>query len=114
MTEFDRETLSGLWRRMARIRNFEDRVQVEIEADTLPGYVHTYLGEEAVACGVIPLLRDDDWITSTYRNHGHAIARDVPLEAIAVTRYRGVPASLSAGITSSTGGPSSRQPFTIA
>jgi TPP-dependent pyruvate/acetoin dehydrogenase alpha subunit len=87
MTEFDRETLSGLWRRMARIRNFEDRVQVEIEADTLPGYVHTYLGEEAVACGVIPLLRDDDWITSTYRNHGHAIARDVPLEAIAGELY---------------------------
>jgi TPP-dependent pyruvate/acetoin dehydrogenase alpha subunit len=87
MTELDHDTLSGLWRRMTRIRSFEERVQAEIAADTLPGYVHTYHGEEAVACGVIPLLRDDDWLTSTYRNHGHAIARDVPLEAIAGELY---------------------------
>jgi pyruvate dehydrogenase E1 component alpha subunit len=87
MSEVDRDTLAELWRRMTRIRNFEERVQAEIEADTLPGYVHTYHGEEAVACGVIPLLRADDWLTSTYRNHGHAIARDVPLDAIAGELY---------------------------
>jgi TPP-dependent pyruvate/acetoin dehydrogenase alpha subunit len=87
MREIDEETLVGLWRRMTQIRNFEERVQREIEADTLPGYVHTYHGEEAVACGVIPLLRADDWLTSTYRNHGHAIARDVPLDAIAGELY---------------------------
>lgn len=87
MTGIDHETLGGLWRRMSRIRRFEERVQAEIAADTLPGYVHTYHGEEAVATGVIPLLRDDDWLTSTYRNHGHAIARDVPLEAIAGELY---------------------------
>jgi TPP-dependent pyruvate/acetoin dehydrogenase alpha subunit len=87
MTRLDHETVRGLWRRMTRIRRFEERVQAEIEADTLPGYVHTYHGEEAVAVGVIPLLRADDWLTSTYRNHGHAIARDVPLEAIAGELY---------------------------
>lgn len=83
MKDFDLPVLSDLWRLMARIRWFEERVHGEVQEDRLEGYVHTYAGEEAVAVGVIPLLRDNDWITSTYRNHGHAIARGVPLEAIA-------------------------------
>ena len=57
------------------------------EANAVDGYLHTYAGQEAVACGIIPLLRDDDWFTSTYRNHGHAIARDIPMEAIAAELY---------------------------
>jgi len=76
-------TYIDLWVKMLRIRHFETRVSALAEANKLPGYVHTYSGEEAVACGVIPLLRPTDWITSTYRNHGHSIARGVPLWAIA-------------------------------
>lgn len=81
------KTLTGLWERMVRIRLFEARVSSIAEANEVDGYLHTYAGQEAVACGVIPLLRDDDWFTSTYRNHGHAIARDIPLEAIAGEIY---------------------------
>jgi len=81
------ETLTELWRCMVRIRLFEERVSAIAEAKLVEGYLHTYAGQEAVACGVIPLLREDDWFTSTYRNHGHAIARNIPLEAIAGEIY---------------------------
>src|SRR5688500_12680490 len=74
MDEVSASELLGLWRRMVRIRHFERRVSAIAEANQVEGYLHTYAGQEAVACGVIPLLRDDDWFTSTYRNHGHAIA----------------------------------------
>lgn len=72
-----------LYRLMSRIRHFEDRVHNDVIADRFEGYVHCYAGEEAVGVGVIAQLRADDWLTSTYRNHGHAIARGVPLSAIA-------------------------------
>lgn len=87
MGELDGSTLLGLWRRMVRIRQFELRVSAIADANEVDGYLHTYAGQEAVACGVIPLLRDSDWFTSTYRNHGHAIARDIPMEAIAAELY---------------------------
>ena len=83
MSELDRETCLSLWRTMNRIRAFDRHVSMLAAANQIPGYAHTYMGEEAVACGVIPLLRADDWITSTYRNHGHSIARGVPLEQMA-------------------------------
>ena len=78
----ERDEAAGLWLRMNRIREFETRVSAISESKEVPGYLHTYAGQEAVACGIIPLLRKDDWLTSTYRNHGHAIARDVALAAI--------------------------------
>jgi TPP-dependent pyruvate/acetoin dehydrogenase alpha subunit len=87
MVELDAAELLALWQRMVRIRHFETRVSAIAEANAVDGYLHTYTGEEAVACGIIPLLRDDDWFTSTYRNHGHAIARDIPLHAIAAELY---------------------------
>lgn len=83
MPELDRITLLDLWRRMVRIRRFEERVHAETMADRTQGYTHTAHGEEATAVGVIAVLREDDWFTSTYRNHHHGIARDIPLEAIA-------------------------------
>lgn len=83
----DTDTLVELWRRMVRIRRFEERISAVSEAKEVPGYLHTYAGQEAVAAGVIPLLRDDDWFTSTYRCHGHAIARDISLEAMAGEVY---------------------------
>jgi pyruvate dehydrogenase E1 component alpha subunit len=83
MSELERATLLDLWRRMVRIRRFEERVHIETMEKRTEGYTHTAYGEEATAVGVIALLRDDDWFTTTYRNHHHAIARDMPLEAIA-------------------------------
>lgn len=82
MPDFDRETALGLYRLMSRIRQFEDRIHADVIAKRFEGYVHCYAGQEAVGVGVIAQLRADDWLTSTYRNHGHAIARGVPLEAI--------------------------------
>jgi len=72
-----------LYRLMSRIRRFEERVHADALEDRFEGYVHCYAGQEAVAVGVITRLRLDDWLTSTYRNHGHAIARGVRLAAIA-------------------------------
>ena len=83
----DKDTLIDLWARMVRIRHFEDRVAIIAANNEADGFLHTYSGQEAVACGVIPLLREDDWFTSTYRNHGHAIARNISLEGIAGEVY---------------------------
>jgi len=83
MSELDHAELLELWRRMVRIRRFEERVHEETMAKRTEGYTHTAYGEEATAVGVISLLRADDWFTTTYRNHHHAIARDMPLEQVA-------------------------------
>lgn len=83
MADLDRATLLDLWRRMVRIRRFEERVHIETKEKRTEGYTHTAYGEEATAVGVISLLRDDDWFTTTYRNHHHAIARNMPLEQVA-------------------------------
>ena len=53
----------------------------------IPGYAHTYMGSEAIATGVMEALNPDDWIASTYRCHGHAIAKGVDLTAMAAELY---------------------------
>ena len=73
--EVTRETLLSLYRTMATIRAFEERVAREFKTGDVPGFVHMYIGEEGVAAGVCANLREDDFITSTHRGHGHAIAK---------------------------------------
>ena len=69
---------------MVMIRVFESRVEELFAAGKLPGFVHTYLGEEAIAVGVCSLLGPDDYITSTHRGHGHALAKGMdPAELLA-------------------------------
>lgn len=64
-----------LYSNMLKIRKFEQKV-VRLYADgELPGFVHLYIGEEAIAVGVCSNLNDDDFITSTHRGHGHLIAK---------------------------------------
>ena len=65
----------SIHRTMVRIRVFESRVTELFVAGKLPGFVHTYLGQEAIAAAVCQNLRVDDYITSTHRGHGHAIAK---------------------------------------
>jgi TPP-dependent pyruvate/acetoin dehydrogenase alpha subunit len=60
---------------MVRIRYFEDRVKDLFAAGEIPGFVHLYIGEEAVAVGTCAALNQDDYITSTHRGHGHLIAK---------------------------------------
>ena len=64
-----------LHRRMVRIRLFEEAAGRLAEANKLPGFLHLYVGEEAVASGVCGALNDDDHITSTHRGHGHLVAK---------------------------------------
>jgi acetoin:2,6-dichlorophenolindophenol oxidoreductase subunit alpha len=71
----------ALWTydRMVTIRAFEERVAKLFADGRIPGFVHLYAGEEAVAVGVCAHLDDRDYLTSTHRGHGHCIAKGVPL-----------------------------------
>ena len=64
-----------LYQTMLRIRRFEEKVIDLYARQQIPGIVHLYIGEEAVASGVCANLRKDDYITSTHRGHGHCIAK---------------------------------------
>ncbi len=64
-----------LHHRMVRIRLFEEAAGRLAEAAKLPGFLHLYVGQEAVAAGVCTTLSDDDQITSTHRGHGHLVAK---------------------------------------
>jgi 2-oxoisovalerate dehydrogenase E1 component len=76
--EPDRATLLRLYRTLILIRRSELTIQVMYRNRELPGFAHLYIGEEAVGTGVMAHLRPDDWITSTHRGHGHALAKGVP------------------------------------
>lgn len=69
------ETLVGLYVMMLRIRRFEERVAALYRAGEIPGFIHLYIGQEAVAAGVCGRLTQDDVVTSTHRGHGHALAK---------------------------------------
>ncbi len=60
---------------MILIRSFEERVGKLYTAKKIPGFLHLYVGEEAIAVGTCANLRNDDWITSTHRGHGHCLAK---------------------------------------
>lgn len=64
-----------MYRRMQRIRLFEEQVNELYTRALMPGLAHLYVGEEAVAVGICEALRNDDYITSTHRGHGHCIAK---------------------------------------
>lgn len=75
ITPATRELVLDLHRRMVRIRRFEESSGKLVETGEMPGFLHLYVGQEAVAAGVMSVLTDDDQITSTHRGHGHAIAK---------------------------------------
>ena len=76
-----------LYRQMLRIRRFEERCVELYSATKIRGFVHLYIGEEAVAVGVLPHLSVDDAVVATYRDHGHALARGVPMDAVMAEMY---------------------------
>jgi TPP-dependent pyruvate/acetoin dehydrogenase alpha subunit len=69
--------LAALYRAMLLIRRFEERVYLLFLEGEIPGTLHQYQGQEAVAVGVCSTLERSDWITSTHRPHGHALAKGV-------------------------------------
>jgi len=77
-----RDDLFALYERMLLIRRTEERLRDENKAGNLPGAVHLYIGEEAIATGVCAHLADSDMITSTHRGHGHYLAKGGDLKAM--------------------------------
>ncbi|NNM88569.1 MAG: dehydrogenase [Phycisphaerae bacterium] len=79
--------LLDLYARMLLIRRFELAAQEFYKKGEMPGFIHLYIGEEACAVGVCAHLRPTDWITSTHRGHGHAIAKGVSPRTVMAELY---------------------------
>lgn len=84
---FTREKAHWMYKKMLEIRKFEDKVHELFAQGILPGFVHLYAGEEAVAVGVCAHLNDYDSITSTHRGHGHCIAKGCDLKGMMAEIY---------------------------
>jgi TPP-dependent pyruvate/acetoin dehydrogenase alpha subunit len=67
----------SLYRTMVRIREFELKAREVFRTGRMPGFIHVYIGEEAIAAGVCARLRKDDYVASTHRGHGHALAKGI-------------------------------------
>ena len=78
--EYTSETLYRAYRSMKLIREFEERIRAEYQQGNLPGFIHVYRGQEAIAVGVCLHLGDEDYIASTHRGHGHCIAKGCDIE----------------------------------
>jgi pyruvate dehydrogenase E1 component alpha subunit len=77
-----KEQLIDAYRRMRTIREFEERIHAENLTGDIPGFVHLYAGQEAIAVGVCIHLDDRDYIGSTHRGHGHCIAKQCDVKAM--------------------------------
>lgn len=80
--ELTEQQLLDAYKTMREIREFEDRLHEENNSGDIPGFIHLYSGEEAVAVGICTNLSDKDFITSTHRGHGHCIAKGCDIEAM--------------------------------
>ena len=80
--KMEKEQARWIYKTMNEIRFFEEKVHKIFSDGRIPGFVHLYVGEEAVATGVMSQLNDDDYITSTHRGHGHAIAKGCDLNGM--------------------------------
>jgi pyruvate dehydrogenase E1 component alpha subunit len=76
-----------LLRQMLRIRRFEEKCAELYQQGHIRGFLHLYIGEEAVAAGSIPLLGPEDAIVATYREHGHALVRGTPMGPLMAELY---------------------------
>ena len=83
----DRTHMRSLLASMIRIRRFEDACAELYTQQKIRGFLHLYDGQEAIAAGIIPVLTADDRIVATYREHGHALARGVPMTTVMAEMY---------------------------
>ena len=79
-TELDAEHWLQAYEQMIRIRTFEQAANELYTSARMPGIAHLYIGEEAIAVGICEALRQDDYITSTHRGHGHCLAKGAALD----------------------------------
>jgi pyruvate dehydrogenase E1 component alpha subunit len=82
-----KEQVLEAYRVMRTIREFEERLHREFATGEIPGFVHLYAGEEAIAAGVIGHLGPDDYVASTHRGHGHAIAKGCDVKGMMAEIY---------------------------
>jgi TPP-dependent pyruvate/acetoin dehydrogenase alpha subunit len=87
MMEGGKELLAEMYRRMQRIRQFEEQLRQLSIAAEIPGFVHVSIGEEATAVGICAALRASDRITSTHRGHGHLIAKGADMRRMMAEIY---------------------------
>ena len=77
----------GLYERMVLLRKFEQVAQTACRKGETPGFFHLYIGQEATAVGICALLRPGDWVTSTHRGHGHALAKGMAPDVLMAELY---------------------------
>ena len=85
--ELTKDQLLDAYRVMRTIRDFEERLHTEFATGEIPGFVHLYAGEEAIAAGVCSHLGSDDYVASTHRGHGHSIAKGCDVAAMMAEIY---------------------------
>jgi TPP-dependent pyruvate/acetoin dehydrogenase alpha subunit len=85
--ELTKEQLLEAYRVMRTIREFEERLHREFATGEIPGFVHLYAGEEAIAVGVCAHLGPGDYVASTHRGHGHSIAKGCDVKAMMAEIY---------------------------
>ena len=83
----ENKQLIDMYRKMLTIRRFEERVSQDYRNGAIPGAVHSYIGQEAVAVGICANLRMNDCIVSTHRGHGHCIAKGADLKRMMAEIY---------------------------
>src|SRR5437667_4460465 len=85
--EEDRETLLTIFRQMLLIRRFEEKCAESYSLGKIGGFCHLYIGQEAVGVGAISALRPDDYVLTSYREHGQAIAKGITPDAVMAELY---------------------------
>ena len=82
-----REHVQALLKGMLRIRRFEEKCAELYTLEKIRGFLHLYIGEEAIAVGVMPALLPTDAVVATYREHGHALARGIAMGPLMAEMY---------------------------
>jgi len=85
--QLSREHLLGWLAGMVRIRRFEEKCAELYQQEKIRGFLHLYIGEEAIAVGAMQVLTPADAVVATYREHGHALARGVAMDAVMAEMY---------------------------
>jgi pyruvate dehydrogenase E1 component alpha subunit len=87
LSGLDSNTLLDLYRQMLLIRRFEEKSAEVYSAGKIGGFCHLYIGQEAVAVGALSAIRKDDYVLTSYREHGHAIAKGMSPESVMAELY---------------------------
>ena len=85
--DLDKEKYAELYNKMLRIRRFEEKAIDVFSEGKIPGFIHSYIGEEAIAAGVCGALEATDYITGTHRGHGHCLAKGMRMDRMFAELY---------------------------